>query len=65
MVYYPGEGTFSEVYNSDTTGVHPMVLTLTSLSSTSVQGTFSGELLEYHGNKVKYFTNGKFNATLH
>ena len=58
-------GTFSLVspntYTTDPTGTATTV-TISTLTNTNVQGTFSGKL--FQGGSSKTVTNGKFNLTL-
>jgi hypothetical protein len=51
-------------YTTDVTGVYPTTVVITSMSSTNIQGTFSGKLLFNKGTTVKTVTNGKFNLTI-
>ncbi|WP_426671551.1 hypothetical protein ACPPVU_09960 [Mucilaginibacter sp. McL0603] len=51
-------------YTTDVNGAYPTTVTITSMSSTNIQGTFSGKLLFTDGTTVKNVTNGKFNLTI-
>lgn len=61
MVYKTGG---ADTYSEDINGLYPITITITSLSSKNVQGTFSGALVLYAGTGVanKIITNGKFNV---
>jgi hypothetical protein len=52
------------IYSTDINGTYPTTVTITSMSSTNIQGTFSGKLLFKDGTTVKNVTNGKFNLTI-
>jgi hypothetical protein len=52
------------VYSTDVNGDYPTTVTITSMSSTNIQGTFSGKLLLSDGTTIKNVTNGKFNLTI-
>ena len=57
----------SNVYVDDPAGAQPVTVTITSLSATSVSGTFSGNLLLNSGSSTttqKQITDGKFTATI-
>jgi hypothetical protein len=51
-------------YMSDVTGTLPTNVTITSITSTNVQGSFSGGVVLYNGTgaATKNVTNGKFNV---
>jgi len=61
-------GTFSlanpNTYTSDINGNYLTTITIVSISSTNIQGTFNAQLLYTDGKTVKSFTNGKFNVKL-
>ena len=54
--------------NDDDSQSNPASLTITSVTSTTVEGTFKGDLVDIQGSngtaKKKVITNGKFNITL-
>ena len=56
--YYMGGQT---IYSNDITATDKFTLTITRLDSTSVSGTFSGEVLDTSKN-IKNITDGKFTA---
>jgi len=62
------KGPFSltnpNIYATDVNGTHLTTVTITSLSSTNIKGTFSGQLLLNGGSTVKAVTNGKFNLSI-
>jgi hypothetical protein len=61
------EHTGGNVYVDDAAGVHPVTVSITSLSATSVSGTFSGTIVLTTGSSSttqKVITNGKFTATI-
>ena len=77
----PGAGFFSITYEqtvdstsqlanpyiTDNSGLYPTTVTITSISSTNVQGTFTGTLVYYTTgtqNKPVPVTNGKFNLSI-
>ena len=52
-------------YITDNSGHYPTTVTITSISSTNVQGTFSGTLVySIGGSQTETVTNGKFNMTI-
>lgn len=51
-------------YITDLNKVYPSTVTITALTSTSIQGTFSGRLLYTDNVTVKTITGGSFNATI-
>ncbi len=52
-------------FNTDPTGVQSTTITITSISSTNVQGTFSGTLVRPTvDGAIRTVTNGKFNVNL-
>jgi len=57
-------GSGSTEYESNSYGANNCAVTITSISSTNVQGTFSGVLYLLNGNGplIDTFTNGKFNV---
>ncbi|MEO6851653.1 MAG: hypothetical protein ABI203_00860, partial [Mucilaginibacter sp.] len=66
VVYKPkGSNNFGDDYVEDYTGNHPVSITITALTSKSVQGTFNGTLVVAAGSSgaTKTFTNGTFNIT--
>lgn len=52
------------IYATDLNSVYPSNITITSVSNTNVQGTFSGQLLFTDGKTVKTVTEGKFNVDI-
>jgi len=56
-------GSSSAEFATDFTGANETTVTITSISSTNVQGTFSGVLVG-DGNTTKSITSGTFNATI-
>ena len=52
------------VYSTDVNSVYPSNVTITSISNTNVQGTFTGKLLFTDGKTVKTVTDGKFNIDI-
>lgn len=52
------------VYSTDVNSVYPSNITITSISNTNVQGTFTGKLLFTDGKTVKTVTDGKFNIDI-
>jgi hypothetical protein len=52
------------IYTTDVNGNYPTTITITSMSNTNIQGTFSGQLLFKDGKTVKSVTNGKFNLDI-
>ncbi len=56
-------GDFIPAFNTDTTGVQPTVITISSYSNTNVAGTFSGILVAQDGSSIKTITNGSFNVS--
>lgn len=61
-VGYTKGGTID--YQEDITTTNPLNVTITSLTSTNVQGTFNGVLVLYSGTgaATKTIANGKFNV---
>jgi hypothetical protein len=52
-------------FTSDITGTNASTITITSISSTNVQGTFNGVLVsDQDGTTTKSVTDGKFNVTV-
>ena len=52
-------------YITDPNGIQPTTITITSISSTNVQGTFNGTLVYSQGGSgTKTVTNGKFNVNI-
>ncbi|MGZ3750577.1 MAG: hypothetical protein ACXVB0_11615 [Mucilaginibacter sp.] len=69
QVIYENYDPFSDgpdqPYFSDSSGIQPTTITITSISSTNVQGTFSGTLVySQGGTDTKTVTNGKFNVNI-
>ncbi len=66
VTYVKGPTSFvnPNAYSTDPNGTYLTTVTITSLSNTNVQGTFSGQLLFSDGKTVKSVTNGKFNVNL-
>jgi len=62
IVYKPGgSNNFADDYVVDYTGAHPAEIIITAISSTGIQGTFDGVLVNAANNgTTKTFTNGKF-----
>jgi hypothetical protein len=56
-------GVLSNGYATPASG-NPSTITITSLTSTSVQGTFSGVLVLLDGSTTKAVTNGQFSLAL-
>lgn len=61
--------TDDDQYLNDDSQSNPASLTITSVTSTTVEGTFKGDLVDIQGAtngtaKKKVITNGKFNVTL-
>lgn len=60
-----GSANFSDAYVVDYTGQNPAEITITSITGTGIQGTFSGVLVNAANNgTTKTFTNGKFNVSV-
>jgi hypothetical protein len=59
-----GSTNFANDYVIDYTGAHQISITVTSISSTNIQGTFSGTLVVAAGSSgaTKTITDGKFNV---
>jgi hypothetical protein len=59
-----GGSNFADDYVIDYTGNHPATITITSISKTNIQGTFSGVLVVAAGTSgaTKTITNGVFNV---
>jgi len=66
ITYYPSDYTLAKQnsYLTKFGGQYVSTITITSLSDTNVQGTFSGQLVLNGGNTVKTISDGKFNATI-
>ncbi len=64
IVYLKGAIGTPVTYNTDYAGTKPSSLTITAISSTSVQGTFSGQLILTNGDSAKTVTDGKFNLKI-
>jgi hypothetical protein len=63
--YDPSSNGLFQPYITDHSGAHPSKITITSISSTNVQGTFSGTLIYSNcGTSTKTVTNGKFNVNI-
>ncbi|MBS1524774.1 MAG: hypothetical protein JST19_03935 [Bacteroidetes bacterium] len=65
LIYGSGDPSINpslQPWISDSNGVQPATITITSVSSTNIQGTFSGSLPHYFGNDTKTVANGKFNV---
>jgi hypothetical protein len=56
-------GSSSAEFATDFTGTNATTITITSITSTNVQGTFNGVLVG-DGNTTKSITSGTFNATI-
>ena len=55
----------TDPFITDNNGHYPTTITITSISSTNVQGTFSGTLIDSQdGPSLKSFTNGTFNVII-
>jgi hypothetical protein len=52
------------IYASVVDGTPPSSITITSISSTNIQGTFSGQLVLSGGSAAKSVTGGKFNVQI-
>lgn len=60
-----GSSNFADDYVVDYTGNHPASITISSLSSTNIQGSFSGTLVAANNSgATKTITNGKFNIAI-
>jgi len=68
LIIYSTDGgsNYANDYVVDYTGNHPAEITITSVSNTSIQGTFSGVLVVAAGTSgaTKTITNGKFNLVI-
>jgi hypothetical protein len=66
LAYYKYTSATNElIYGTDLTGANVSTITISSISSTNVQGTFSGVLIdEIDGTTTDAITSGKFNATI-
>jgi len=66
LAYYKYTSATNElIYGTDLTGTNVSTITISSISSTNVQGTFSGVLIDQmDGTTTDAITNGKFNATI-
>ncbi|MDB4904273.1 MAG: hypothetical protein JWQ63_3554 [Mucilaginibacter sp.] len=63
--YDPASSGPDQPYFTDSKGIQPTTITITSISSTNVQGTFSGTLVYSQGGTgTKTITNGKFNVNI-
>jgi hypothetical protein len=63
--YEPNTNIPDQPYITDPNGIQPTTVTITSISSTNVQGTFSGTLVYSQGGSgTKTVTNGKFNVNI-
>ena len=51
-------------YITDVNAVNPSAVTITSISNTNIQGTFSGKLIFTDGKTIKTVTDGKFNVNI-
>lgn len=60
------KGSFSltnpNYYTTDVHGNNLTTIVITSLTSTNIQGTFSGKLVLANGSTIKSVTDGKFNV---
>jgi hypothetical protein len=58
-----GSSNFANDYVIDYTGNHPASITVSSISSTNIQGAFNGTLIAAdNSGATKTITNGKFNV---
>jgi hypothetical protein len=66
IVYSKGVSTLANpnFYATDVNGVYLSTITITSISNTNVQGTFSGKLVFPDGKTTKMVTDGKFNVNV-
>ncbi|MGZ3777614.1 MAG: hypothetical protein ACXVI9_08435 [Mucilaginibacter sp.] len=65
LIYGSGDPSINpsqQPWLSDTNAVQPATITITSVSGTNMQGTFSGVLLHWFGSDNKTVANGKFNV---
>jgi hypothetical protein len=63
--YAPPFQGYSKVYLQSPSVVQPLKATITSISSTNVQGTFSGMLVNInYGGSTIAITNGRFNVNI-
>jgi len=64
--YYKGIGSSGQLtYGTDFTGANSSTITITALSSTNVQGTFSGVIInEGGGSDTQTLASGKFNVNI-
>lgn len=66
ILYSKGPFSFINpiIYVTDVNGTYPSTVTITSISSTNIQGTFSGNLVFRDGKTIKSVTDGKFNVNI-
>ncbi|MDB5157659.1 MAG: hypothetical protein JWR50_2366 [Mucilaginibacter sp.] len=66
IIYYPSDYTLAKQnsYITDLSGIYESTVTITSISNSNVQGTFSGQLVLNGGNTVKTISDGKFNVNI-
>ncbi|MDP4150376.1 MAG: hypothetical protein Q8927_01290 [Bacteroidota bacterium] len=65
-IFFAGNDLANAALNSGVTIAHHLTVTFTSIDSTSVKGTFSGDFFQGddpHG-KISSFTNGTFNVKI-
>ncbi len=63
--YDPASNGPDQPYITDPNGIQPTTITITSINSTNVQGTFSGTLTYPQNNaSTKTVSNGRFNVTI-
>ncbi|HZX58789.1 MAG TPA: hypothetical protein VFE54_08690 [Mucilaginibacter sp.] len=60
----PVDNASQQPFTTDATGVQITTITITSVSSTNIQGTFSGVLLHAFASDTKTVANGKFNVNI-
>lgn len=66
IVYSKGVSTLANpnFYATDVNGIYLSTITITAISNTNVQGTFSGKLVFTDGKTTKSVTDGKFNVSI-
>lgn len=63
--YNPGSGQPATNYITNVNTALPFTITITSISSTNIQGTFSGSVTDLNNiSNSKTVTNGKFNVNI-
>lgn len=66
LAYYKFMGSTNQLtYGTDLSGANSSTITITSISSTNVQGTFSGVLIDENGGSTtEAMASGKFNVNI-